>query len=66
MAITTTGNLLTTGSLDSIVERQALRNYKSTKFFLNFAMTKVVGQYYNSVTFYTPKDMTGSTAAVTE
>lgn len=29
-------------------------------------MTKVVGQYYNSVTFYTPKDMTGSTAAVTE
>ena len=66
MTNTTTSNVLTTGSLDSFINRAAVRNYQDKRFFLNFAKKVNKPAGYTSATFYKPKDMSGSTAALTE
>lgn len=66
MTNTTTSNVLTTGSLDSFIQKAAVRNYQDKRFFTEFAKKVDKPAGHTSVTFYKPKDMSGSTAALTE
>ena len=66
MANTTSGNVLTTGSLDSLINRAAIRNFQDKRFFLSFCKMYEKAQYTTSVTVYSTKDMDGTAAALTE
>lgn len=66
MAQTTAANILTTGSLDSYINRVALRNYQDSRFFVDFCKMYNKPKYTSSVTVYSTKDMDGTNAALTE
>lgn len=66
MAITNTSNLLTTGSLDSFINKTADRNFQDNRFFSQFAEQHMKPTGATSVTIYQPKDMDGTNAALTE
>ena len=66
MALTESSNILTTGSLDSYIERMVDRNFQDKRFFSQFAKAHIKPEYNTSITFYQPKDMDGTNAALTE
>lgn len=66
MALSSTGNILTTGSLDSYIQKAVDKNYQDKRFFMQFGTEHVKPQGVTSWTLYQPKDMSGTTAALTE
>jgi len=66
MAITTSSNILTTGSLDSYIYDTAIRNYQDKRFFLQFCKQYMKPAGTTSVTVYSTKDMDGTSATLTE
>jgi len=66
MALTTKGNLLTTGDLDSYIQKVADRNYQDKRFFMQFGKEHMKPVGVTSVTVYQPKDMSWTVAALSE
>lgn len=66
MANTTSGTILSSGSLHSAVSQEALRNFMARNFFMQFGKEYQKPRGNTSVTVYTPKDMSAAISTLTE
>lgn len=66
MATTTTGNIMTSGSLGEFIRREAIKNFERSLFFAMLGQNVQLPVGYNKYTFPTVDNKDGSAAALTE